>query len=201
MRCKCLPQTWSQRTNSSITYGQSIQSQDRPRNRHWKRLASDVIRRMNNSARDREGHVRELLEYEREFRKIAGEVGGSDLLAQLDELTHIEDLYDAPTLRPTYEPSRPEPRILEVLEEEPRSPTTVRHHHASDWELDPDRRLGDEDEMSEPPTSPMKDSFHLCSRDKRPSYTSERSTATKPPALIHNLTCIFAYYYLRASAK
>lgn len=123
------------------------------------RLASDVIRRMNNSARDREGHVRELLEYEREFRKIAGEVGGSDLLAQLDELTHIEDLSDAPSSRAAFEPSRLEPRILEVLDEEPRSPTTLRHHHASDWELDPDRRLGDEDEMSEPPTSPMKDSF------------------------------------------
>lgn len=121
------------------------------------RLASDVIRRMNTSARDREGHVRELLEYEREFRKIAGEVGGSDVLGQLDELTFIEDLSDTPS-RVGIESSR-EPRILEVLDEEPSSPTILRHHHISDWELDPHRRLGDEDELSEPPTSPMKDSF------------------------------------------
>ncbi|KAF9480546.1 hypothetical protein BDN70DRAFT_877541 [Pholiota conissans] len=122
------------------------------------RLASDVIRRMNLSVRDREGHVRELLEYEREFRKIAGEVGGGDILGQLDELEHIEDLSDTPT-RTIAEPSRHEARILEVLDEEPRSPTVPHHLHASDWELDPDRHLGDEDEVSEPPTSPLKDSF------------------------------------------
>lgn len=122
------------------------------------RLASDVIRRINMTVRDRESHVRELLEYEREFRKIAGEVGGGDVLGQLDELEHVEDLLDAPS-RSGAEPSRPGPRILEVLDEEPRSPTARHHLQASDWELDPDRHLGDEDEVSEPPTSPLKDSF------------------------------------------
>ncbi|KAF8967719.1 hypothetical protein BDZ97DRAFT_1802935 [Flammula alnicola] len=120
------------------------------------RIASDVIRRMNVSVRDREGHVRELLEYEREFRKIAGEVGGSDILGQLDELTHIEDLSDVPA---RHEPSRPEPKHLDDVDEEPRSPTAHHHAHTSDWELDPDRHLGDEDDVSEPPTSPLKDSF------------------------------------------
>ncbi|KAJ7686730.1 hypothetical protein B0H17DRAFT_848352, partial [Mycena rosella] len=50
------------------------------------RLAADVIRRLNDTARDHEGQVRELLECEREFRRIAGEVGGQDVLGQLDPL-------------------------------------------------------------------------------------------------------------------
>ena len=41
-------------------------------------LASDMIRRINDTTRDRESQVRELLEYEREFRKISGELGGNE---------------------------------------------------------------------------------------------------------------------------
>lgn len=63
------------------------QSQSQPA---LERLASDVIRRYNETARDREGQVRELLECEREFRKIAGEVGGGDVLGRLDELVEME---------------------------------------------------------------------------------------------------------------
>ena len=45
------------------------------------KLASDVIQRINDAVRDREG---QLLKYEREFRQIAGEVGGTDALAVYD---------------------------------------------------------------------------------------------------------------------
>ncbi|KAF8159571.1 hypothetical protein B0H34DRAFT_654876 [Crassisporium funariophilum] len=123
------------------------------------KLASDVIRRMNETVRDRESQVRELLECEREFRRIAGEVGGSDVLGQLDELTHIGDLSEVP---PTVQPARNEHRHLhlDAHEEEPRSPAPHHQSFASDWELDPDRhRLGDDDDISEPATSPIKDSF------------------------------------------
>jgi len=49
-------------------------------------LAVDIISRLNETTRDREEQVRELLKYEREFQRIAGEVGGSDALASLDAL-------------------------------------------------------------------------------------------------------------------
>jgi len=141
-------------------------------------LASDIIRRINMTARDREGHVRELLEYEREFRKISGGVGGSDILGQLDELTRIEDLSDKPL---NYDISKPERRLLEVLEEEPRSPIRLHHPHTSDWELDPDRHsLGDDDDISEPATSPIKDSF-----PPPPSIMGPPTPASAVPQLIH----------------
>ncbi|KDR80616.1 hypothetical protein GALMADRAFT_240955 [Galerina marginata CBS 339.88] len=144
------------------------------------RLASDVIRRMNLTVRDREGHVRELLEYEREFRKIAGEVGGNDILGQLDELAQVADLLDKPT-KP--QPLKSDVRLLDVVEEEPTSPTRHRRTHslASDWELDPERhRLGDEDEISEPATSPIKDSFPLA-----PSTNGPPTPATTVAQLTH----------------
>ncbi|TFL01901.1 hypothetical protein BDV98DRAFT_566377 [Pterulicium gracile] len=50
------------------------------------KAAADVIRHLNDTTRDREGQLRELLEYDREFRKIAGEVGGDDVLGGLDDL-------------------------------------------------------------------------------------------------------------------
>lgn len=55
-------------------------------------IASNMISRIEETAQDREQQVRELLMYEREFRKIAGEHGGDDALGQLDELERVEGL-------------------------------------------------------------------------------------------------------------
>lgn len=92
------------------------------------RLAGDVIRRLEETVRDREGQVRELLEYEREFRKIAGEVGGNDALSHLDELQNdIADEVeaDAPATSPT-------------TSRAPRMEDSLRHARApsSDWDAD-----------------------------------------------------------------
>ncbi|KAJ6582073.1 hypothetical protein B0H19DRAFT_1019112 [Mycena capillaripes] len=112
------------------------------------RLASDVIRRINDTARDREGQVRELLEYEREFRRIAGEVGGQDVLGRLDALPVPEDDDDPP------------PPSSSSLTAIPPSPTKTRtaqrplHLRAmsQDWETDPDvDRLGDVDNAETDP--------------------------------------------------
>lgn len=123
------------------------------------RIASEVISRINNTVRDREGQVRELLEYEREFRKIAGEIGGSDVLAQLDELESVDDLSEAPMS--VEAPPADHHRQLETLEEEPQSPTTPYHQRSStnDWELDPDRHLLGDEAEEEVVASPVKDSF------------------------------------------
>ena len=55
-------------------------------------ITSNMISRIEETARDREQQVRELLMYEREFKKIAGEHGGDDALGQLDELEKVEGL-------------------------------------------------------------------------------------------------------------
>lgn len=148
------------------------------------KLASDVIRRMNETVKNRETQVRELLGYEREFRKIAGEMGGSDVLGQLDELEHIEDLSERSQV---VEPTKTEHRHhLDTLEEEA-TPTRSLHHQlqASDWELDPDRhRLGDEVDGSEPATSPIKDSFLPV-----PSIVGPPTPASAIPQLAHLRSC------------
>jgi hypothetical protein len=119
------------------------------------RIASDIIRRINETVRDREEQLRELLGYEREFRRIAGEVGGNDVLGHLEELVEINDLSEdhAPP-----EVHRPDAKhALEVVEEEP---STSYLSNSNDWEMDPDgRHLGDEGADFESPASPIKDSF------------------------------------------
>ncbi|KAI0642251.1 hypothetical protein C8Q79DRAFT_917857 [Trametes meyenii] len=114
------------------------------------RLATDVIRRINDTARDRETQLRELLEYEREFRKIASEVGGNEALGQLPEL---EDFVKEEAQGPSSASVRPEVAELVPIAED----STL---SANDWEVDPDRaRLGDEDDDYEPQTTPVKAEF------------------------------------------
>jgi len=62
------------------------------------RVASHIIRRINDIEREREGQVRELRGVERELKRIAGEVGGNDILGSLDELECVEGLIDEPRL-------------------------------------------------------------------------------------------------------
>ncbi|KDQ61342.1 hypothetical protein JAAARDRAFT_30764 [Jaapia argillacea MUCL 33604] len=139
------------------------------------KIASDVIRRINETARDREGQVRELLEYEREFRKIAGEVGGNDALGHLDELESVDDLVDQPTSTDAHRAD--DRRLTSVVEES--LPTS---QVLNDWEMDPDRNhLGDEDDESEPDTPlPTKDTF-----PPPPSVTGPISPAKTIPQLAH----------------
>jgi hypothetical protein len=119
-----------------------------PQSPALERIASDVIRRINETARDREGQVRELLECEREFRRIAGQVGGNDLLGQLDKLVHVDDLSEADVPQSNGRP------LEYVKEESGHMPRLSRH----DWEMDPDRyRLGGGD--LESISSPIKTSF------------------------------------------
>ncbi|KAI6008979.1 hypothetical protein EDC04DRAFT_2775106 [Pisolithus marmoratus] len=49
-------------------------------------LASDVIRRVNDAVREREGQLRELIAYDRDLKRIFGEVGGADVLGDLAPL-------------------------------------------------------------------------------------------------------------------
>jgi len=111
------------------------------------KVASDFIRRINGSVRDREGQVRELSVCEREFRKIAGEVGGEDVLGSLDEITGIEELSDGVASVQQQQQDKTDgsskPSLDPVIEEEPSSPVTPRRrrglhrrHLSTDWEID-----------------------------------------------------------------
>lgn len=120
------------------------------------KIASDIIRRLNDTVRDREGQVRELLEYDREFRKIAGEVGGEDVLSRLDTLEEVEGLMDGNS-------SQHESLSTEKQIQESRTSIHSRLRSSSiDWEMNPDdHHLGDDlDGYSDPDSpTPMKDSF------------------------------------------
>ena len=124
------------------------------------RLASDVIRRLNDATRDREGQVRELLEYEREFRKISADPGGTDALSRLPEL---EDLVTDDSVRspgPSSSSARAATTKAEAVELD-----TIAEDAANDWEVDPDQRarLGDDedeyDEQYSPQATPIKSEF------------------------------------------
>jgi hypothetical protein len=133
-------------------------------------LALEVVKRMEENARDREGQVRQLFQFDREFKKMAAEIGGMDVLGQLDAL---EDLHDEPSSAPSTLPTLTEEAQDASLQE--------------DYELDPDHnRLGDgeDDEFaSSPVDSPTKPPFGST----KPSNSSGKVPST-PSASISQLS-------------
>jgi len=126
-------------------------------------LAADMISRLNETVRDREEQVRELLKCEREFQRIASEVGGADALAGLDALEDPAVLLADATPPSSSLNASAAPALEPVAEE----PSFAPH----DWEVDPDAHLlhhpdgvesdVDVDVGSSTDGSPLKDSFHV----------------------------------------
>ncbi|KAJ7768461.1 hypothetical protein B0H16DRAFT_1882304 [Mycena metata] len=152
------------------------------------RLASDVIRRINDTARDRETQVRELLEYEREFRRIAGEVGGQDVLGRLDAFP--EEEAEEPSSFATSSSALESPTRLSMIQEAdiertPTKPARPPHLRAfsQDWETDPDAdgaRLGDAYAGDgEPETDPAFDGS-MSMEDSQFSPPASPTTARGP---------------------
>lgn len=96
---------------------QTSQSSD-PQLPNLERIATDVIRRMNQTVRNRESQVRELLECEREFRRISGEVGGNDILGELDELEVVELVTNAHDSKSSQPPTPGHSRLNSIVEKE-----------------------------------------------------------------------------------
>lgn len=166
-------------------------------------LAGDIISRLNDTARDREEQVRELLKYEREFQRIAGEVGGSDALAGLDALEDPRgSLADASSPSSStsasapssaHESKRTTHHLDPVTEEEP--------SFTHDWEVDPDTHLQpdgdpdghaadidldlDLDGMGSSATSPIKDDSFATSLPSLPPLPINGSAATPAGAIPH----------------
>ncbi|KAN0113868.1 hypothetical protein V8E52_007340 [Russula decolorans] len=164
-------------------------------------LAVDIISRLNETARDREEQVRELLKYEREFQRIAGEVGGSDALASLDALEDprgpLADASSSSTSASAsasaHESTRAARHLDPVTEEEP--------SFTHDWEVDPDTHLQpdgdpdghsadidldlDLDGMGSSGTSPIKDDSFATSLPSMPPLPINGSAATPAGAIPH----------------
>ena len=127
-------------------------------------IVSNMVSRIDETVRDREHQVRELLMYEREFKKIAGEHGGDDVLAQLDELESVEGLIVSEPERPslsranslvTKKPSHARQSSVGSLNHSPRL--------SRDWGARPQNSLDDEEQLysdSDQPT-PSKDAFSI----------------------------------------
>ncbi|KXN90713.1 hypothetical protein AN958_03998 [Leucoagaricus sp. SymC.cos] len=75
-------------TSTSSSRTKSPYSTQQPSLEHY---VSHILRKMDEAVRSREGQLRELLEYDREFRKIAGEVNGTEVLSRVDELPPLDD--------------------------------------------------------------------------------------------------------------
>jgi len=159
-------------------------------------LAGDIISRLNETVRDREEQVRELLKYEREFQRIAAEVGGADALAGLETLEdpRVLLLSDAPppssaSAPPPLSPMPPQSpaharQLDTVTEEEP--------SFSNDWEVDPDAHLhpdgaeSDADlDLDDSGISPLKDSFSALPPPPPPVNSGTATPAGAIPHLAH----------------
>lgn len=138
------------------------------------RLASDFIRKINDNTREREGQVRELREVEKEFRRIAGQNGGNDILGELEELDTIDGFGDDSGEREVKAAETgPGGRALHTVAEEEDHDTTA------DWELDPQRVLGDDDTL---------DYRHTHRRQNSYSHARESSTSLLVDSFSNNPT-------------
>lgn len=170
-------------------------------------LAGGIISRLNETVRDREEQVRELVKYEREFQRIATQVGGEDALASLEALEDPRALMlsDAPSSSSSSSAALPPSSPLPSD-----SATTARARHldtvaeessfSNDWEVDPDAHLhhqdgadsdGDTDTDLDPDAdsdiSPLKDSFSGLPQPPLPPVVTSGTTtpAGAIPHLVH----------------
>jgi len=143
------------------------------------RLATDVIRHIDEVTRAREEQVRELYEYDREFRKIAGEPRGNDILGDLEELDPIEGLVDESMASPDgieEEISPRRPRPLSAVWEDARDP------HSLDGYDDPRDPFEEEDPFED--RSPATDQF----LPPPPPKTGPTTPSSTVPHLSHMRT-------------
>jgi hypothetical protein len=143
------------------------------------RLATDVIRHIDEVTRAREGQVRELYECDREFRKISGEPRGNDILGDLEDLDPIEGLVDESMTSPDgieEEISPRQPRPLSAVWEDAGDP------HSLDRYEDPRDTFEEEDLFED--RSPVTDQF----LPPPPPKTGPTTPSSTIPHLLHMRT-------------
>jgi hypothetical protein len=159
-------------------------------------LAGDIISRLNETARDREEQVRELVKYEREFQRIAAEVGGEDALANLEALEDPRTLQlsDAPSSSSAHPPPSPSPMHRDPATDARQLDTVAEESaFAHDWEVDPDAHHlhpdGSESDIDPDldgsDISPLKDSFVSLPPPPPPVNSGTTTPAGAIPHLAH----------------
>lgn len=147
------PGSASHRPSSSITSISGLPTSSGPGGgqQALENITLDMIRKIEETTRNREEQVRELLEYEREFRRIAGEAGGNDALASLDELDPVEDLMDNPAPTTPGVTGGGHARTGSVVNGLQRAGTldSLPEENSGDWEVDPDQHMREDEEERE----------------------------------------------------
>ncbi|KDQ18880.1 hypothetical protein BOTBODRAFT_63059 [Botryobasidium botryosum FD-172 SS1] len=145
------------------------------------RVASHIIRRINDIEREREGQVRELRGVERELKRIAGEVGGNDILGSLDELECVEGLIDEPRLSAsgTLSNGQLESPVTPSKPHWLDSEKTLTEFDVEDLEGEADGEDDEDDEDDE-------DFFRDTLADKKDAHL--RTPPTDPPTLTNTLS-------------
>lgn len=124
------------------------------------RIATDMIRHIDDARREREDQLRDLINFEREFRKIDSEPGGADKLGSLEPLEDVE-LVDAAPTQPSYHP-----RTLDAVAED---------DFEDSWEAQRDPHdVFDEDQEEDEHDDPAYSS-------RRTTRTQDRSLLPPPP--------------------
>ena len=138
-------------------------------------IASGMISRINETARDREHQVRELLMYEREFKKIAGEIGGDEVIGELDELERVEGLVLSEPERPPV--SRANSLVTNKSSHaRQNSVNSINHSPRLSREWDPRSQ------------NPYDDEEQLYSDSDLPTPSKETFSIPPPPPIIDPLT-------------
>lgn len=129
------------------------------------RYTSRMIRQLNDSARERETQLRELVAIDKEFKRIEGEVGGGVALGALDPLDDEDGLFDDDESSNDNKPVEGHLHPLSgIHEDEEEEEGHLEHDDDDEEEEEEDDHDEDEDVFGEPPS---------------PSLTTRRSSTRR----------------------
>ncbi|KAI6164685.1 hypothetical protein EDD17DRAFT_1562028 [Pisolithus thermaeus] len=143
-------------------------------------LASDVIRRVNDAVREREGQLRELIAYDRDFKRISGEVGGADVLGDLAPLEDFVDEEESSAHRISHAPNK----LDSVVEEDENDRGDGDSLYLSSLPSSP-RKVTFSSTVSPPSSAPPSTTGHTTPAAKSSTPSAISSLATVTPSLVN----------------
>lgn len=143
-------------------------------------LASDVIRRVNDAVREREGQLRELIAYDRDLKRISGEVGGADVLGDLAPLEDFVVEEESSAHRVSHAPNKLDP----VVEEDENDRGDGDSLYVSSLPSSPQKATFSST-VSPPSSAPLPAAGHTISAAKSSTPSAITSLATVVPSLVN----------------
>ncbi|KIK23078.1 hypothetical protein PISMIDRAFT_101269 [Pisolithus microcarpus 441] len=143
-------------------------------------LASDVIRRVNDAVREREGQLRELIAYDRDLKRISGEVGGADVLGDLAPLEDFVVEEESSDHRVSHAPNKLDP----VVEEDENDRGDGDSLYVSSLPSSPQKATFSST-VSPPSSAPLPAAGHTISAAKSSTPSAITSLATVVPSLVN----------------